>query len=79
MDQDLSSAVEQLNDVIDASARPFEAGTVSVVNPPVFRGHGCRIRKSGSWMLPPTKDICLHPNAIGQQKLANAALATFSL
>jgi len=28
-------------------------------------------------MLPPTKDICLRPNAIG--KLANAALATFSV
>jgi hypothetical protein len=30
-------------------------------------------------MLPPTKDICLHPNAMGQLKLANAALATFSV
>ena len=79
LDQDLSSAVEQLNDVIDRAARPFGTESVSVVNPPAFRGHGCRIRGSGSWMLPPTKDICLHPNAIGQQKLANAALATFSI
>ncbi len=70
---DREDVVRELNAELRKAAVGFD-GQVIVVSPPNWSKHGCGRSAKESWMLGFSWDLCSHPNRIGQDQLARAAL-----
>jgi lysophospholipase L1-like esterase len=73
---DRKDVVRELNSQLRSAAQGFD-GQVIVVSPPDWSRHGCGRGVRESWMLGFSWDLCSHPNKLGQERLARAALAAW--